>query len=89
MVVDPPAPIPEVPPVKKLLQQLVTESQSRPSPVVSPSASAGLEQMLRSFLSEQQPTRPPLDSDLSDGIGTVWCVSHVGSQVMLRLIART
>ena len=79
----------EVPPVEKLLQRLVTELQSRPSPVVSPPASAGLEQMLRSVLSGQQPTRPPLDSDLSDGIGTVWCVSHVGNRVMLRLVART
>ena len=59
MAVDPPAPILEVPPVEKLLQWLVTESQSRPSPVVSPPASAGLEQMLRSFLSGQQPMRPP------------------------------
>ena len=59
MAVDPPTPIPEVPPVEKLLQRLVTESQSQPSPVVSPPASAGLEQMLRSFLSGQQPTRPP------------------------------
>ena len=59
MAVDPPAPILEVPPVEKLLQRLVTESQSRPSPVVSPPASAGLEQMLRSFLSGQQLTRPP------------------------------
>ena len=54
---DTPAPIPEVPPVEKLLQRLVT--QSRPSPVVSPPASTGLEQMLRSILSGQQPTRPP------------------------------
>ena len=37
----------------------MTETQSRPSPVVSPPASVGLEQMLRSFLSGQQPTRPP------------------------------
>ena len=59
MAVDPPAPIPEVPLVEKLLQRLVTEAQSRPSPVVSPPASAGLEQMLRSFLSGQQPMRPP------------------------------
>ena len=59
MAVDSPAPIPEVPPVEKLLQRLVTETQSRPSPVVSPPALAGLEQMLRSFLSGQQPTRPP------------------------------
>ena len=49
----------EVPPVKKLLQRLVTETQCWPSPVVSPPASAGLAQMLRSFLSGQQPTRPP------------------------------
>ena len=60
---DPPVPIPEVHPVEKLLQRLVTETQSRqspqswPSPVVSPPA--GLEQMLRSFLSGQQPTRQP------------------------------
>ena len=59
MAVDPPAPIPEVPPVEMLLQRLVTETQSRSSPVVSPPASAGLEQMMRSFLSGQQPTRPP------------------------------
>ena len=59
LAVDPPAPIPEVPPVEKLLQRLVTETQNRMSPVVSPPASAGLEQMLRSFLSGQQPTRPP------------------------------
>ena len=59
MAVDSPAPIPEVPPVEKLLQRLVTETQSRPSPVVSPPASMGLEKMLRSFLSGQQPTRPP------------------------------
>ena len=59
LAVDPLAPIPEVPPVEKLLKRLVTETQSRPSPVVSPPASAGLEQMLRWFLSGQQPTRPP------------------------------
>ena len=50
LTVDSPALIPEVPPVEKLLQHLVTETQSRPSPVVSPPATAGLEQMLRSFL---------------------------------------
>ena len=43
MAVDTPAPIPEVPPVEKLLQRLLTETQSRPSPVVSPPASVGLE----------------------------------------------
>ena len=89
MAVDPPAPIPEVPPVEKLLQRLVTGTQSRPSPVVSPPSSVGLEQMLQSVLSGQQLTRRPLDSDPSDGIGTVWCVSDVESRVMLRLIART
>ena len=31
----------------------------------------------------------PLDSDPSDGTGTEWCVSHVGSRVMLRLGAQT
>ena len=59
MTVDPPAPIQKVLPVEKLLQRLVTETQSQPSPVVSPQASVGLEQMLRSFLSGQQPTWPP------------------------------
>ena len=59
MAVDTPAPIPEVSPVEKLLQHVVTETQSRLSPVVSPPLSMGLEQMLRSFLSGQQPTRPP------------------------------
>ena len=59
MAVDTPAPIPEVPAVEKLLQLLVAETQSRPSPVVSPPESVGLEKMLRSFLSGQQQTRPP------------------------------
>ena len=34
--VDTPAPVPEAPAVEKLLQRLVAETQSRPSPVVSP-----------------------------------------------------
>ena len=59
MAVDTPAQIPEVPPVDKLLQRLVTETQSRPSAVLSPPASMGLEQMLRSFLSGQQPMLLP------------------------------
>ena len=59
MAVDTPAPIPEVPAVEKLLQRLVAETQSRPSPVVSPPELVGLEKMLRSFLSGHQPTRPP------------------------------
>ena len=43
MAVETPAPITEVPPVEKLLQHLVSETQSRPSPVVCPLASEGLE----------------------------------------------
>ena len=58
MVVDSPPPISEVPPMEKLLHRLVGETQCRPSPVVNPPALMGLEQMLRSFLSGQQPTRP-------------------------------
>ena len=57
--VDTPAPVPEAPAVEKLLQHLVTETQSYPSPVVSPPESMGLENMLRSFLSGQQRVRPP------------------------------
>ena len=51
---DTPAPIPEVPAVEMLLQHLVAETQSRPPPAVSPPEPAGLEHMLRSFLSGQQ-----------------------------------
>ena len=47
----------EAPTVEKLLQRLVAETQSRPSPVVSPPESVGLEKMLRSFLSGQQQAR--------------------------------
>ena len=57
--VDTPAPVPEAPAVEKLLQRLVAETQSRPSPVVSPPESVGLEKMLRSFLSGQQQARSP------------------------------
>ena len=42
MAVDTPALIPEVPAVEKLLQRLVAETQSRPSPVVSPPESVRL-----------------------------------------------
>ena len=59
MAVDTPPLTPEVPAVEKLLQRLVAETQSRPSPVVNPPESVGLEKMLRSFLSGQQQTRPP------------------------------
>ena len=40
-----PAPVPEVPAVEKLLQQLVAETQSRPPPVVSPPEPVGLEKI--------------------------------------------
>ena len=59
MALDTQAPIPEVSTVEMLLQHLVAETQSRPSPVVSPPESMGLEKILRSFLSGQQQTRPP------------------------------
>ena len=52
--VESPAPTPEVPTVEKLLQRLVTETQSCPPPVMSPPALTELEQMMRSFLSEQR-----------------------------------
>ena len=47
--VESPALTPEVPAVEKLLQRLVTETQSRPPP-----APTELEQMMRSFLLEQR-----------------------------------
>ena len=56
-----PAPVPEVPAVDKLLQRLVAETQSRPPPVVSPPEPVGLEKLFRSYLSGQQPVRPPTD----------------------------
>ena len=53
-------PTPEVPALEKLLQRLVTETQSRPPPVVSPPAPTELEQMMCSFLAGQrQRQRPP------------------------------
>ena len=51
---EPPAPKPAVPAVEKLLQQLVRETQSRSSAVVSPPVPTDLEQMLRSFLKGQR-----------------------------------
>ena len=54
-----PAPVPEVPAVEKILQRLVAETQSRPPPVVSPHEPVGLEKLFRSYLSKQQPVRPP------------------------------
>ena len=81
---DPPAPIPEVPPVEKLLQRLVTEA------VVSPPASAGTRTdaaVVPVWTAADEAA--PLDCGPSDGIGTMWCVSHVESRVMLRLVART
>ena len=51
--VEAPAPTPEVPAVEKLLQRLVTDTQSRPLPVVNPPAPTELEQSMRPFLAEQ------------------------------------
>ena len=45
--------------MEKLLQRLVAETQSRPPSVVSPPEPVGLEKMFRSYLSGQQPVRPP------------------------------
>ena len=42
-----------------LLQRLVTETQSRPPPVMSRPAPTELEQMMRSFLSEQRQRQRP------------------------------
>ena len=57
--VEPPAVSPEVPAVEKLLQRLVTETQSRPPPDMSPPAPTELEQMMRSFISEQRQQQRP------------------------------
>ena len=55
--VEAPAPTPEVPAVEKLLQRLVTNTQSRPRPVVSPPAPTELEQLMRPFFAEQRRRR--------------------------------
>ena len=55
--VEAPAPTPEVPAVEKLLQRLVTDTQSRPLPVVNPPAPTELEQSMRPFLAEQRRRR--------------------------------
>ena len=47
------------PALKKLLQRLVTETQSRPPPVMSPPAPTELEKMMSSFLSEQRQRQRP------------------------------
>ena len=52
--VESPALTPEVPAVEKLFQRLVTEIQSRPPPAMTE-----LEQMMRSFLSEQRQRQRP------------------------------
>ena len=57
--VEAPAPTPEVPAVEKLLQRLVTDTQSRPLPVVNPPAPTELEQSMRPFLAEQRRRRRP------------------------------
>ena len=51
--VEPPATKPEVPDVEKLLQQLVRETQSRPTTTVNPPVTTTLE-LLRSFLDGQR-----------------------------------
>ena len=48
------APTPEVPAVEKLLQRLLTDTQSRPLPVVNSPAPTELEQSMRPFLAEQR-----------------------------------
>ena len=48
------APTPEVPSVEKLLQRLVTDTQSHPLPVVNPPAPTELEQSMHPFLAEQR-----------------------------------
>ena len=84
--VESPALMPEVPAVEKLLQRLVTETQSRPPLVMSPPALTELEQMMCSFLSEQrQRQRPSQRRDWSD----VVFVSPAGSQGMQQRDART
>ena len=55
-----PALKPEVPDIEKLLQKLVSETQSRPPAVIGPPVPTTLEQMLRYFLDGQrQRQRPP------------------------------
>ena len=55
--VEAPAPSPEVPAAETLLQRLVTDTQSRPPPVVSPPAPTELEQSMRPFLAGQRRRR--------------------------------
>ena len=57
--VESPALTPEVPTVEKLLQRLVTETQSRPPLVMSPPAPSELERMMHTFLSEQRQRQRP------------------------------
>ena len=85
MAVDPPAPIPEVPPRR----EVVTASSDRDTESAiagRQSSDAGgirADAAVVYSLDSSRHSRP-LDSDPSDGIGTMWCVSHVGSRVMLR-----
>ena len=55
--VEAPAPTPEVPALEKLLQRLVTDTQSHPLPVVNSPAQTELEQSMRPFLAEQRRRR--------------------------------
>ena len=71
-----PAPVPEVPVVEKLLQRLMAETQIRqPAPVVA-SESAGLETLLRSFLSGQlAPVQQPRQGSFRRDWNAVVCFS--------------
>ena len=70
-----PATKPEVPDVEKLLQQLVRETQSRPTAAVNPPVTTILEKMLHSFLDGQRqrqrqpPRQRPSRRDWSDVMG--------------------
>ena len=74
--VAPPAPVPEVPVVEKLLQHLVAETQIRqPAPLVA-SEPAGLETLLRSLLSGQRaPVQQPRQGSFRRYWNAVVCFS--------------
>ena len=74
--VEAPAPTPEVPAVEMSLHRLVTDTQSRPLPVVNPPAPTELEQSMCPCLAEQRrrwrrrPGGPPFGSGIMFGPGT-------------------
>ena len=78
-----PAPKPEVPEVEKLLQQLVSETQSRPTKTVNPTVTTTLEKMLLSFLDRQRrrqrqsPKQRPASTVCTEWAGLMLC--FVGS----------